>query len=66
MLVQRAPERLVWASNWPHPMPAAHGKKPDDALLLDVLLDRVPDSATRNCILADNPAALYGFPAVRA
>lgn len=60
-LVKRAPERLVWASNWPHPLPAASGEKPDDALQLDVLLDWAPDEKIRNRILAENPARLYGF-----
>jgi D-galactarolactone isomerase len=50
----------VWASNWPHPTSGAHGT-PDDAVLLDVLLDWAPDADTRNRILADNPAQLYGF-----
>lgn len=60
-LVQHAPERMVWASNWPHPLPAASGAKPDDADQLDVLLNWVPDEKTRNRILAGNPAVLYGF-----
>lgn len=63
-LVRHAPQRLLWASNWPHPENTADpvtGAKPDDALQLDVLLDWAPDTATRNQILADNPAALYGF-----
>jgi D-galactarolactone isomerase len=34
---------------------------PDDADLLDLLLDWVPDDATRRRILVDNPAELYGF-----
>jgi predicted TIM-barrel fold metal-dependent hydrolase len=29
--------------------------------LLDLLLDWVDDESTRNRILADNPAELYGF-----
>jgi D-galactarolactone isomerase len=60
-LVKRAPERMVWASNWPHPLPAANGAKPDDATQLDMLLDWAPDTVTRNRILADNPARLYAF-----
>jgi D-galactarolactone isomerase len=60
-LVNAAPERMVWASNWPHPNPNPDWKKPDDAMLLDVLLDWVPDAATRKLVLADNPARLYGF-----
>ena len=31
------------------------------ATLLDLLLDWAPDETTRNKILADNPAKLYGF-----
>lgn len=59
-LVKHAPERLVWASNWPHPM-SRGGALPDDADLLDVLLDWAPEEKTRNRILSSNPAALYGF-----
>ena len=59
-LVRRAPERMVWASNWPHPL---RFRKPelDEAVLLDLLLDWAPDEKTRNRILVDNPAKLYGF-----
>ena len=59
-LVKQAPERMLWASNWPHPS-APPGDIPDDAMLLDTLLDWAPDDATRRRILADNPAKLYGF-----
>lgn len=59
-LVKLAPERMVWASNWPHPSVPKH-EAPDDAALLDTLLDWAPDDATRRRILADNPAQLYGF-----
>ena len=58
--VSAAPERLVWGSDWPHPtMP--NDKKPNDALLFDLLTEWVPDEATRNRILVRNPEALYGF-----
>jgi D-galactarolactone isomerase len=60
-LVKAAPERMLWASNWPHP---SVQEKPDDALLLDLLLDWAPAEATRRRILVDNPAELYGFPAL--
>ena len=58
--VKAAPERLTWASDWPHPTEQADAK-PDDAILFDLLADWTPDEATRNRILVDNPAALYGF-----
>jgi D-galactarolactone isomerase len=53
-----APERMVWACNWPH---VSVQDLPDDALLLDLMLDWVPDDAVRQRILVDNPATLYGF-----
>ena len=59
-LAAARPDRLVWALNWPHP-PYDMENKPDAAACLDVLLDAVPDAATRKAILADNAARLYGF-----
>lgn len=56
---QAAPERVIWGSDWPHP---TETEKPDDADLLDLLLDWAPDDATRRLILVDNPEHLYGFP----
>jgi predicted TIM-barrel fold metal-dependent hydrolase len=50
---------FVWGSDWPHPTEKA--SKPDDAILFDLLADWAPDEATRNRVLVDNPAALYGF-----
>ncbi len=58
-LIAQAPERVVWASNWPHP--SAQDNPPDDAALLDVLRYWADSDETANRILADNPAALYGF-----
>src|SRR5581483_10119661 len=54
-LIKAAPNRCVWASNWPHPSVPAE-QRPDDADLLDLLLDWAPDDATRRKILVDNPA----------
>jgi D-galactarolactone isomerase len=59
VLVAAAPERLVWASNWPHT--SVRVNPPDDAMLLDVLLDWAPDRDVQRKILMDNPASLYGF-----
>ena len=57
-IIRHAPDRVVWASNWPHPN---NFPKPDDAMLLDTLLDYAEDEATRHRILVDNPARLYRF-----
>ena len=57
-LVKHAPERMLWATNWPHP---GQNPRPDDAALLDILADWAPDEAVRQRILVDNPAEVYGF-----
>lgn len=64
-------ERVVWASNWPHPG-VSHDGKPDpsristpyaasDGELLSLLREWAPDPAIRKRILVDNPARLYDF-----
>lgn len=59
-LVSVAPERMVWATNWPHPSePRAH--LPNEADLLNLLLYWVEADISRSKILTDNPAELYGF-----
>lgn len=57
--VKEAPERLIWGTDWPHP--TEKQKKPDDALLFDLLAEWVPDENTRNRILVENAAKLYDF-----
>ena len=59
VLAKSAPERMLWATNWPHPTPGA--PVPDDAWMLDMLLDWIPDQAARRKALVENPAQLYGF-----
>ena len=58
--VKEAPERLVWGSDWPHPLQKPEDK-PDDALLLDLFAQVAPDEGIRNRIFVDNAAKLYGF-----
>jgi D-galactarolactone isomerase len=58
-LVRHAPERMLWASNWPHP--SARQNPPRDEELLELLSDWAPEERTRKRILVDNPAGLYGF-----
>jgi len=60
--VKAAPERLVWGSDWPHPGVRDPDPKPDDAILIDLMLDWAPNEAVRNRIFADNATALYDFP----
>ena len=58
-LVTERPDRIVWASDWPHAF--LKGKMPNTTDLLDMLGDWIPDDAARRRVLVDNPAALYGF-----
>jgi predicted TIM-barrel fold metal-dependent hydrolase len=58
-LAKAAPQRLLWGTNWPHPLVE---DKPDDADLLDSLAEWIPEESLRRTILAENPAQLYGFP----
>lgn len=59
-VVEHAPERLLWGSDWPHPQ--YFRPMPNDIALLDMMLDWVPDEKTRNKIFVDNPAEIFGFP----
>lgn len=61
-LVEAAPSRCVWGSDWPHV--SNWGVMMTVADLLDLLVDWVPDEALRNRILVDNPQRLFGFPPV--
>jgi predicted TIM-barrel fold metal-dependent hydrolase len=38
--LQAAPERMLWATDWPHPTEKTD--KPDDAILLDLISDWAP------------------------
>jgi predicted TIM-barrel fold metal-dependent hydrolase len=58
-LVEAAPARCVWGSDWPNVSNWAH--MPNVGDLLDLLADWVPEEATRNSILVENPAMFYGF-----
>ena len=56
--IDRAPDRLVWGSDWPHP---TESHKPDDAKMLDRLNIWTQDKTIIEKILVHNPARLYGF-----
>ncbi|MCW5259735.1 GntR family transcriptional regulator [Verminephrobacter eiseniae] len=63
MLVQEAPDRMVWGSDWPH---VACAVMPDAGELLNMLADWFDaDQATLQRILVDNPARLFDFPAAK-
>lgn len=53
------PDRLIWGSNWPHPI--YRGAMPHDADLVDLVPLWVPDAGVQQQMLVANPARLYGF-----
>ena len=70
-LVEAAPHRLVWASDWPHTGSSASRsgdlsriepfRAIDAGHVLDLLWQWIPDARVREHVMADNPARLYGF-----
>lgn len=57
-IVEAAPDRVLWGTDWPHPNVRA---VPDDGDLVDFLAEVLPDEATRNQVLVHNPERLYDF-----
>jgi len=57
-LIEAAPDRVIWASDWPHPVSAS--PPPNEADLVE-LLYRAMSEGERQKILVDNPAKLFGF-----
>jgi predicted TIM-barrel fold metal-dependent hydrolase len=71
-LINTAPDRMVWGTDWPHTSERPPHKKGDPPIVvpygdvdenrcLAVLADACPDAETFNNILTHNPARLYGF-----
>ena len=56
-LVEAAPDRVLWGTDWPHPNIA--GEMPNDGDLVDLLAEAVEDEALRRRVLVDNPTRLY-------
>lgn len=56
-IIEAAPDRIIWGSDWPH---IPEGGK-DTGSLLNLLLDWAPDAETRRRILVSNPARLFRF-----
>lgn len=61
-LIAHAPERIIWATNWPH-VGRTPDNYPDDANQLDCLGQWTDNDAVIRQILVDNPRQLYDFGA---
>lgn len=59
-LIDHAPDRIIWATNWPHIGRAAENY-PDDANQLDCLGQWTDSDAVIAKILVENPRKLYDF-----
>jgi 2-pyrone-4,6-dicarboxylate lactonase len=57
-LVEAAPERVLWGTDFPHPN-ATH--EADEADLVDLIPQFTSDAAQQHKLLVENPARLYGF-----
>jgi predicted TIM-barrel fold metal-dependent hydrolase len=68
-LVEAAPDRMLWGTNWPHPA-QVQGRpiseitpyhKIDNENLVRLFAEWCPDAGTRKTILVDTPVRLYRF-----
>ena len=57
-LLDAAPDRVLWGTDWPHPN-VRH--MPDDGDLVDLLASFAPDEQLRTRLLVGNPETLYDF-----
>ncbi|MDE0059106.1 MAG: amidohydrolase family protein [Defluviicoccus sp.] len=58
-LIEAAPERIMWGTDWPHPN--KYEVNPNDGDLVDAFGDWVGDKAMRRAVMVDTPAAFYRF-----
>jgi predicted TIM-barrel fold metal-dependent hydrolase len=71
-LIEAAPDRVIWGSNWPHTSGATRPpdakptdiepfRKEDDAYNLGLVKDWAAEAGLRQMLLAGNPGRLFGF-----
>jgi predicted TIM-barrel fold metal-dependent hydrolase len=58
-LARRAPQQLVWGSDWPHVAIAPPDEMPVTEALFDAFCEWLPDPELRRTILVDTPGRLY-------
>ncbi len=57
-LIAAAPDRVIWGSDYPY---LSHADKVNSIDLFNLVARWMPDAATRQKVLVDNPAKLFGF-----
>jgi 2-pyrone-4,6-dicarboxylate lactonase len=60
-MIAKAPDRVIWGTDWPHAYVYAAGHMINDGDLIGFVADFAPDEAVRRKILVDNPARLFGY-----
>lgn len=58
-LVEAAPNRIMWGTDWPHPN--KYIANPDDGDLVDAFGDWITDHDLRRKIMVETPAKFYRF-----
>lgn len=58
-LIEAAPDRMLWATDWPHPN--KFEAQSNDADLIEQMELWAPQPVVRKAILVDNPVSFYGF-----
>jgi predicted TIM-barrel fold metal-dependent hydrolase len=57
-LIEAAPDRVIWGTDWPHPNVTI---MPNDGDLVDLIPLYAPDPVQQRKLLVDNPVRLFGF-----
>jgi predicted TIM-barrel fold metal-dependent hydrolase len=63
-LIEAAPGRILWGTDWPHPNVGKH--MPNDGDLVDLFARMAPEPELQRKILVENPARLYGFEEIKS
>jgi 2-pyrone-4,6-dicarboxylate lactonase len=58
-VVEARPDRILWGSNWPHPICPV--PMPNDGDLVDLIPLWLPNEDVQRFALVENPSELYGF-----
>jgi D-galactarolactone isomerase len=58
-MAAHAPERIVWGTNWPHNMAKTTDAYPDDAALVDTVMQWFPSADTMRMALVETPERLF-------
>jgi 2-pyrone-4,6-dicarboxylate lactonase len=58
VLIDAAPERIIWGSDYPY---LSHADKVNSIDLFNLVAQWMPDALMRRKLLVDNPARLFGF-----